>query len=84
MKKITAFLISLAFCITAIAQEKDFQTLFGNNNGPISHGAYGALTFGYTQIDDKDAMMFGIKGGWIIDHHVTIGLAGNAFVNDFT
>lgn len=59
------------------------QTLFGTNNGKISHGGYGALSFGYTQLDKKEAMLAGIRGGWIIDHHVTIGLAGYGFVNDF-
>ncbi|MBU2651760.1 MAG: hypothetical protein KKA81_12565 [Bacteroidetes bacterium] len=86
MKKITLMLAILSISLMGMAQDKEkdeIQTLFGNKNGKMSHGGYGALSFGYTRLDNKDAMLAGIRGGWIIDHHVTIGLAGYGIVNDF-
>lgn len=61
-----------------------------NDNNPIStifskgrsNGGYGALSFGYTQIDGKDAFLMGARGSWIIDHSFAIGLGGCGFVND--
>jgi hypothetical protein len=59
----------------------EFQTLFGNPNKKISHGGYGAISIGYTQIDNKDVMTLGGRAGWLIDHHITLGFMGTAFVN---
>jgi len=59
----------------------EMQTIFGHNDHKISHGGYAAISMGYTQIDGEDVMTLGGRAGWVIDHHVTIGLAGNAFMN---
>ena len=59
----------------------ELQTIFGNTDHKISHGGYAAISVGYTQIDGEDVMTLGGRAGWVIDHHVTIGLAGNAFMN---
>ncbi len=64
-----------------MAQQPEYRTLFGRD-GKHSHGAYGALTFNYGMIDGQDALMTGIKGGWIIDHRLTLGIAGTGFMND--
>jgi hypothetical protein len=76
---VAAFLIS----VVTVSQENkpEMRTILGQNN-KVSHGGYGALTFGYTSIDNKDAFMIGAKGGWVIGHTITIGLAGTSFVND--
>lgn len=82
MKKtllITALLI--CFIGSSFAQESEYRTVFGSGR-KISHGAYGALTFGYTSIDGRDALMSGMKGGWIIDHRLTLGFSGTGFMND--
>lgn len=67
----------------SFGQEKttEMQTLFGNRDKKISHGGYAGLTVGYTQIDGEDVITLGGRAGWLIDHHVTIGLAGKAFMN---
>ncbi|MBS4056953.1 MAG: hypothetical protein KKD74_03330 [Bacteroidetes bacterium] len=66
----------------ASAQEnKEYRTLFGRD-GDIDHGAYGAMTFSFGSVDGKDAFMTGIKGGWVIDHRLTLGLAGSGFTSD--
>lgn len=68
---------------TVVAQEKDseIQTLFGEPDHKIDHGGYGAFSVGYTQIGGQDVLTLGGRAGWLIDHHVTLGLAGNALVN---
>jgi hypothetical protein len=56
------------------------KTIFGNKER--TSGGYGALSFGYTQIDGKDAFLAGIKGGWLVDHSFTLGFVGYGFIND--
>lgn len=66
----------------ASAQENNdnqISTIFSKNR---SNGGYGALSFGYTQIDGKDAFLMGARGSWIIDHSLAIGLGGTSFIND--
>lgn len=60
---------------------EEMQTIFRNSDRKTSHGGYAGLTVGYTQIDGEDVMTLGGRAGWLIDHHVTIGLAGKAFMN---
>lgn len=55
------------------------QTLFGDS---ISYGGYGALMFNYSKIDKGDAFLFGMRGAWLIDHKLAIGLSGYGFIND--
>ncbi len=84
MKRILGILLFVTLCVTTQSQERsgpEYRTVFGNN-GPTAHGGYGALTFSYAQIDGKDALMAGFKGGWLINHHFTFGLAGTGFVNN--
>ena len=68
--------------LCASAQENNdsqISTIFSKNR---RNGGYGALSFGYTQIDGKDAFLMGARGSWIIDHSFAIGIGGNGFVND--
>ncbi len=60
-------------------EDKQIQTLFGEN---VSNGGYGALMFNYSNINDEDAFLFGIRGGWLIDHKLTIGLGGYGFISN--
>jgi hypothetical protein len=57
----------------------EYKTLFGNNR---SSGGYGAFNVGYTQIDNKQAVIFGGKFEWIIGHSLGLGLGGNGFINE--
>lgn len=68
---------------TSMAQEKEYeiQTLFGDSDRKIDHGGYGAFSVGYTQIGGQDVVTLGGRAGWLIDHHVTLGMAGTALVN---
>jgi len=71
----------MAFTYAQEPGEKEMQTLFSNNKNKLDNGGYGAITIGYTQIDNENVMTLGGRAGWLIDHHVTLGLAGTAFVN---
>jgi len=69
-----------ALCASAQDNNDDqISTIFSKNR---SNGGYGALSFGYTQIDGKDAFLMGARGSWIIDHSFAIGFGGNGFVNN--
>lgn len=81
----TRILILLTLLITStltFAQEEEMRTVFGSSDNKVDHGGYGAFSMGYTQIEDKDALILGGRAGWLIDHHFTIGLAGYGFFND--
>ena len=84
MKKSAIFLgLLLAISATAFAQDRDesdgFQTLVGSSN---TVGGYGAISMQYTKLEDRDAFVFGARGGIIMGHVVTIGLGGSGFFND--
>ncbi len=79
MKKTILTVLMAAMVVCAAAQQKDdsgeMKTLFGNREG-VEHGAYGAITLEYSQIDGQDGLLFGARGAWIIDHHIALGFAG--------
>ncbi len=60
-------------------ENKEIKTLLGDN---ITHGGYGAIMVNYSVIDNKDAILVGGKGAWIINHVLGIGLGGYGFAND--
>jgi hypothetical protein len=87
MKKfslIITLLLTLAV-VTTYSQDKpqkgEYQTIFGNKEGKVSHGGYAAITTSYSQVAGKDIFGIGGRAGWLIDHHVTIGIMGQGFVN---
>jgi hypothetical protein len=79
-----AAIMAIGIVAYSYGQERtteEMQTLFGNKDNKIDHGGYAAVSIGYTQIGGEDVMTLGGRAGWLIDHHVTIGLAGTAFMN---
>jgi len=96
MKKITTLLVLLALAMPALlAQEGEeneqerrrerqpgeVQTLFDRNSGS---GGYGAFSIGYSQINNRDALLMGGRGAWVIGHGFGLGLGGYGFINDPT
>jgi hypothetical protein len=84
MKKLALFLGFLTMIgLTAVAQEdyenNDIQTLVGANQ---SVGGYGAISMQYTELQDRDAFVFGARGGITMGHMITLGLGGSGFFND--
>lgn len=87
---LVALTLLLSFNKTTVAQEKKsepqqaeskpqkVETLFGDN---MTHGGYGALVIGYSQIAGRSALTSGAKGAWIINHSLGLGLAGKGFIS---
>ncbi|MCF8366532.1 MAG: hypothetical protein K9H16_12165 [Bacteroidales bacterium] len=85
MKK-TVLSILFAFAAMATfaqdkAQPQEMRTIFGGQNDRIAHGGYGALNVEYGQIDGKDAVLVGGRGGWIINHRLVLGLGGKGIAS---
>ena len=88
MKRILSLMFVLgAFTLMSSAQETvtkeskegEIRTLFGPD---VSHGGYGAITMGYTTINDEDAWIVGGRAAWIIDHGFALGVGGFGLAND--
>jgi hypothetical protein len=84
MKTITLLLLLGLGVLFASAQERmedddEITTIFSKNK---SNGGYGALSFSWTEIENKNAFLVGARGAWIIDHSFAIGLGGCGFIND--
>lgn len=81
-RSILPLFITAILTIPASAQRADeapMRTLLGGGKD-LHHGGWGAVSTHYTRLLDKDALMVGARGGWLIDHRVTIGFAGHGLV----
>ena len=58
----------------------EFKTLFGHNR---PGGTYGAFSFGYSEIDHNQALVFGGRFEWIVGHSLGFGFGGTGFVNEY-
>ena len=82
-------LLSVLFISSAVISQTDnddeMKLLFHpkKENQKLANGGYGAFSVGWTQIEDKNAMIIGGRGAWIANHHFALGLAGYGFFNDF-
>lgn len=84
MKKLVMFLGLIAVAgIPVFAQDDnrsdEIQTLVGGNNHV---GGYGAISLQYTELEGRDAFVFGARGGIVMGHVISIGLGGSGFFND--
>jgi len=93
MKKSFLILLSVLFCVSCFSQEvekeknnkkkkksDEISTIFGDIR---ANGGYGGVTVCYSGIDNKDAIIIGGKGAWIIGHGLGIGFGGAGFLNDY-
>lgn len=76
MKKV--ILILFVFSSFLFAQEK---TLLGNF-GDISHGGFGAPVTKFTNINGDFGVLCGVRGGWIINHSLSLGFGGYGLVTN--
>ncbi len=60
--------------------DDEIKTLLGRSN---AIGGYGGLSVLYSQIDSKDAIIFGGRGAVIMSHAFAMGIGGAGFINDF-
>jgi hypothetical protein len=83
MRTLTLIVAFLAVTIGARAQNEgeyqDIQTLMRGNE---SVGGYGAISMQYTELENRDAFVFGARGGVLMGHMVALGLGGSGFFND--
>ena len=77
MKKILTVLM-LVICITSL-QARDEETLF---SGEVAHGGFGGPMVTFSNIKSTLGVMVGGRGGWIIDHVITIGGGGYGLVTN--
>jgi hypothetical protein len=57
--------------------QDEIQTLAGDRT---HHGGFGAITFTATDFNDKDMILIGIRGGWIINRALAIGFEGHGLL----
>ncbi len=89
MKRII-FLSALLIILGAVAfsqdpefeyyRNNDIQTLLGHNR---TGGAYFVFTTGYSVIDDKHAVQFGGRFGWLPARSIGVGLGATGFINEY-
>jgi hypothetical protein len=72
-----AVVVLLLTALPALGQE---ETLVGGQD--IEHGGYGALVVKSSKINNEFALLMGVRGGWIINHTFSLGLAGYGLVNN--
>jgi len=88
MKRISVLIFTMAATLATYAQnneeydgqeDQQMKTLMGGSN---TVGGYGAISIQYSQIEDRDAFVFGARGGIMMGHMVTLGIGGSGFFND--
>jgi len=90
MRTIMIFVIAFSLLNMISAQENEdlvyekkqneIKTLFGNQK--IVHSGYGAITLGYSEIENLNGVTIGARGAYIIGHWFAIGFGGTGFIND--
>jgi len=75
--KTAALVLTLLFAVPLSAQE---QTLVGS--APVDNGGYGALVTKFSPVNHTFGVLMGARGGWIINHTFSLGLAGYGLVNE--
>lgn len=61
-------------------KSKEIKTILGHNK---AGGGYFAFNTGYSVIDNKHAVLFGGRFGWLASHSVGFGLGATGFINEF-
>lgn len=86
MKRLTLVLASFVVALSLNAQQEsknsgdEMQTIFGKSGQP-SVGWFIGVDNGYTQIADQNAWVGGLNFGMVIDHRLSLGLAGYGWCN---
>jgi hypothetical protein len=68
----------LALAASVAAQDEE-EILF---TGPVTHGGFGAPVVKFTKVREDMAVLVGGRGGWIINHCLSIGGGGYGLVNE--
>jgi len=63
--------------------QNEYTSIFNKKKDQrTEHGGYGAISFGYTNIDGKNALQTSVRAAWVIDHNIALGFAGYGFINN--
>lgn len=86
-KTLTISALLILICSISFSQKDDttkksdeYKTLFNQSN---HNGFYGAFTVGYSEIDNKQGVIFGGRFEWITGHSMGIGFGGTGFINEY-
>lgn len=60
-------------------QNNEYKTLLGHDK---HSGVFGAFTIGYSEIENKQAVIFGGRFEWVAGHSIGIGFGGTGFINE--
>ena len=60
-----------------IERQNDIKTLTGDNH---HSGAFGAIMFKASEFNDKTFAMMGLRGGWIINRSVAVGIEAQGII----
>ncbi|MFH0755665.1 MAG: hypothetical protein V2B15_00065 [Bacteroidota bacterium] len=60
-------------------QYREIQTLMKGGGG-----GYGAISIGYTEINNLPSLQIGAHAEWVMGHGFGLGIAGTGFTSDFT
>jgi hypothetical protein len=77
MKRI--ILIAVLFASAKLYAQDTIQSK-PTSGHKIYHSGYGALTTNYSKFNGDDAVFVGAYGGWMINHKLMLGLAGQYLV----
>jgi hypothetical protein len=77
MKRI--ILIAILFASARLSAQDNTQQKSAEGR-KLYHSGYGALTTNYSKLNGDNAMFVGAYGGWLINHKLMLGLAGQYLV----
>ncbi|MCB0773476.1 MAG: hypothetical protein KDB93_08885 [Flavobacteriales bacterium] len=81
MRTLLLLLLILPATITLAQDPNEPRTLFGSGS-EHDNGGWGAPSVALTEVMGKPSLLTGIKGGWLVDHRFTLGIAGYGLVTD--
>lgn len=85
MKRVFIICGLLLASISVFAQEAndtEFKTIFSKKGEKRPNGGYGAFSTGYSRMADRDALLMGGHGAWLIGGKFGIGISGTGFMTD--
>lgn len=77
IKKMMMGAMVFVFCISLFGEYEE-ETLF---QGEIVHGGFGGPVVKFTQVKDEFGVLVGGRGGWIINHTLSLGGGGYGLAN---
>ena len=75
----TILLIAVLFVSLKLSAQENIQSKPPEGR-KLHHSGYGALTTNYSKFNGENAMFVGAYGGWLINHKLMLGLAGQYLV----